>query len=117
MRLRGLMAAGLLTSLTGCVGSAPPGDAAPVTDLDAWLRVENQSYIDFSVFVWRQDTRQRLGRSTANTSVTFRLPPHVFTGRARLRFSADPIGRREGALSREVDVVPGDTVVMIIPPF
>lgn len=116
MAIRWLAAAVLLTLVAGCGGSGAPARPAPESGLEAWIRVENQSYNDFTMFVWRNETRQRLGRSTANTTTTFRLPANAFTGRARLRFSADPVGRREGALSREIDVAPGDTVIMVIPP-
>jgi hypothetical protein len=84
----------------------------------SFLRVENQSYTDFNIFVWREQTRQRLGRSTGNTTQTFRIPPDVTSGRTRmrLRFAADPIGLPSEGITREIDMQPGDTVFLIIPP-
>jgi hypothetical protein len=66
--------------------------------------------------VTHNTSRQRLGRSTANTTVTFKIPAQYVGNRARLRFIADPVGAAIESVSRELDVIPGDTVIMIIPP-
>lgn len=111
------MLAGLAAALVACGGSAQSSYPLPetVTGL-AVLRVENQSYVDFNIFVFRNESRQRLGRSTANTTQAFRIPTDVLTGQSRVRFAADPIGRPAAGITREIDVQPGDTVFLVIPP-
>ncbi|HET9513161.1 MAG TPA: hypothetical protein VFO95_04465 [Gemmatimonadales bacterium] len=108
----------LLSSAAACGGGPTPADQpTPTGSASAWIRVENQTFNDLNIGVVGQDgARQRLGRSTANTSVIFRVPPTFVTGRARLRFSLDPVGRAQASFTRELDMIPGDTVVMIIPP-
>jgi hypothetical protein len=108
---------GLAAALTGCGGSAQSSNPLPETLTGlAVLRVENQSYIDFNIFVFRNETRHRLGRSTANTTLAFKIPTDVMTGQTRIRFAADPIGRQAAGITREIDVQPGDTVFLTIPP-
>ena len=123
MEMRALSGIGMVAGAIACGGSSSPSDrpepsatAAASESAAAWLRVDNQTFVDLNLFVWHNNARQRLGRSTANTSVTFRIPPAYVTTRSRLRFIADPIGRTQESLTRELDVIPGDTVIMIIPP-
>lgn len=108
----------LLSGALACGGGPGPADQpSPTGSASAWIRVENQTFNDLSIGVVGPDgSRQRLGRSTANTSVVFRVPPTFVTGRTRLRFSVDPVGRTQASFTRELDMIPGDTVVMIIPP-
>ena len=117
MRKGNRMLAGVAAALVACGGSNNTADPRPetVTGLSV-LRVENQSYVDFNIFVWRDQTRQRLGRSTANTTQNYRIPTDVMTGQRRMRFAADPIGRQVEGITREIDVQPGDTVFLVIPP-
>jgi hypothetical protein len=117
MRKGNRILVGLAAALAACGGSTQASNPLPetVTGL-AVLRVENQSYFDFNIFVFRNETRQRLGRSTANTTLAFRIPTDVMTGQRRVRFGADPIGRDAAGITREIDVQPGDTVFLVIPP-
>ena len=117
MRKGNRILAWLAVALVACGGSSTSSDPRPetVTGLSV-LRVENQSYVDFNIFVWRDQTRQRMGRSTANTTQHFKIPTDVMTGQKRMRFAADPIGRQVEGITREIDVQPGDTVFLVIPP-
>ena len=117
MRKGNRLAAGLAAALVSCGGSSASSDPRPETLMGlAVLRVENQSYVDFNIFVFRDQTRQRLGRSTANSTQHYDIPSAVMTGRTRVRFGADPIGRQAEGITREIDVQPGDTVFLTIPP-
>lgn len=109
------LAHAVFIAAASCGGSGAVSSQAEPED-GAWLRVDNQTFQDLNMFVWHNQARQRLGRSTANTSITFRIPSSMVGTRSRLRIIADPIGRAVESLSRELDVVPGDTVIMIIPP-
>ena len=118
MRKGNRILVGLAAALAACGGSAQSSSnplPETVTGLTV-LRVENQSYTDFNIFVFRDQTRQRLGRSTANTTQHYKVPSDVMTGRTRVRFGADPIGRQSEGITREIDVQPGDTVFLVIPP-
>ena len=118
MRKGNRILAGLAAVLVACGGSGgaqPPAPEEGVTP--AFVSVENQSFTDFNVFVFRNETRQRLGRSTANTTQAFRIPVDLLTGQSpRIRIGADPIGREVVGITREITVMPGDTVILVIPP-
>jgi hypothetical protein len=117
MRKGNRLLAGLAAAMAACGGSSQSSDPRPETLMGlAILRVENQSFIDFNIFVFRNETRQRLGRSTANTTQAFKIPSDAMTGQSRVRFAADPIGRQAAGITREIDVLPGDTVFLTIPP-
>ena len=117
MRKGNRMLAVVAAMVVACGGSQSSSDPRPETLSGlAILRVENQSFIDFNVFVFRNETRQRLGRSTANTTQAFKIPSDVMTGQSRVRFGADPIGSPAAGITREIDVQPGDTVFLVIPP-
>lgn len=119
MRKGNRIFAWLAAALAACGSSTQTQSSYPLPETVsglAVLRVENQSYFDFNIFVFRNETRQRLGRSTANTTLAFRIPSDVMTGQRRVRFAADPIGREAAGITREIDVQPGDTVFLVIPP-
>jgi hypothetical protein len=108
-------------SLLGCGGgSAPtpaPAPSAQPDDLRAYLRVENQSWANFQMWVVRANSRQALGRSTANTTRVYPLPAaYVDPKGARISFIADPVGRPAPGVTRELTIFPGDTVMITIPP-
>jgi len=107
----------LAAALTACGGTSQVEDPEPLRSLrPAVVRVENQSWADFNIYVFRNQARQRLGRSTANTTQSFRIPADVMTGQPRITIGADPIGRQVTGISREISVQPGDTVFLVIPP-
>ena len=115
-RFRELFGFVAVAAAVACGGSTPSSTQPAPAGLDAWLRVDNQTFADFHMSVAHNTSRQRLGRSTANTTLTFKIPPSYVGNRARLRFIADPVGPTSESISRELDVIPGDTVIMIIPP-
>lgn len=115
-RFRKLIGFVVLAGVLACGGSAPSSNQPAPAGFDAWLRVDNQTFADFNMSVTHNSSRQRLGRSTANTTTIFKIPQSYAGNRARLRFIADPVGAAQESISRELDVIPGDTVIIIIPP-
>jgi hypothetical protein len=81
------------------------------------LKVENQGFPDMNVFVVPEGGgRVRLGTVTGNSNAYFPLPDYVVKGTRELRFQALPIATTRGPVSQSIMVVPGDTVVLTIPP-
>jgi hypothetical protein len=104
--------------LSGCGGTTGSTVAPRPSDAQAFVRVENQSWTDFSIFVVWEGARQRLGRSPASTTAAFPIPDR-YLGEGRggwVQFLVDPVGPPGGPLSRRLRVFPGDTVHIIIPP-
>ncbi len=80
------------------------------------LRVENQAFLDMTIYVYRSSQRIRLGTATGNSVTRLTIPPNLIFGATPLRFMADPIGGNRTPISSEITVAPGDEVVLTIPP-
>ena len=80
------------------------------------LRVENQAFLDMTIYVYRSSQRVRLGTATGNSVTRLTIPPNLIFGATPLRFMADPIGGNRTPISSEITVAPGDEVVLTIPP-
>lgn len=105
--------------VAACAGSQSPRTVpAPTAEgFKAVLRVENLTFVDLSIYVLRDNQRQRLGRSTANTTTFFTIPAAFVESPRPLRFITDPVGPIGEAFTRDVFVRPGDTVFMQLGPF
>lgn len=103
----------LVTSVSGC--SKQP--AAPVDPMaPAYVEVQNQGFLDMTVYVIRSGQRVRLGQVNGNSTALFELPRTMVNPGLPIRFQADPIGGNRTPFSQEIGVSPGDTVVLRIPP-
>jgi hypothetical protein len=80
------------------------------------LRVENQAFLDMTIYVYRSSQRIRLGTATGNSVTRLTIPANLIFGATPLRFQADPIGGNRAPISSEITVAPGDEVVLTIPP-
>ncbi|NUO39562.1 MAG: hypothetical protein HOQ17_13695 [Gemmatimonadaceae bacterium] len=80
------------------------------------LRVENQAFLDMTIYVYRSSQRIRLGTATGNSVTRLTIPANLIFGATPLRFQADPIGASRAPISSEITVAPGDEVVLTIPP-
>jgi hypothetical protein len=81
-----------------------------------YVRVENRAYLDMTIYIYRSSQRMRLGTVNGNSSTKFVIPHSLMFGATALRFQADPIGANRQPISEEINVSPGDEVVLIIPP-
>jgi hypothetical protein len=98
-----------------CSGNKKEDEAAepvPAT----MLKVENQAFLDMTIYVYRSSQRVRLGIANGNSTSRFTIPSNLIFGSTPLRFQADPIGRNRQPISQEITVTPGDEVVLTIPP-
>ena len=85
-------------------------------DAKTTVRVDNQSFLDMNVYVWRGSQRLRIGFVNGHSAQTFEIPRSLIFGATTLRFQADPIGSNRAPISEEIVVSPGDEVVLQIPP-
>lgn len=80
------------------------------------VQVDNQGFLDMTVYAARSTQRVRLGIAPGNSKTNFDVPQGLIFGLTSLRFIADPIGGRRASVSQEITVAPGDTVTLTIPP-
>ena len=80
------------------------------------LRVENQAFLDMTIYVYRSSQRVRLGTATGNSVTRLTIPANMIFGATPLRFQADPIGGNRTPISAEITVSAGDEVQLTIPP-
>jgi hypothetical protein len=80
------------------------------------LRVENQAFLDMTIYVFRSSQRIRLGVASGNSTTRLTIPRNLVFGATPLRFQADPIGASRTPISQEITVSPGDEVTLTIPP-
>ncbi|MEO5815174.1 MAG: hypothetical protein ABIT20_07830 [Gemmatimonadaceae bacterium] len=106
---------GTLALGAACFGNKKEDEAAepvPAT----MLKVENQAFLDMTIYVYRSSQRVRLGIANGNSTTRFVIPANLIFGSTPLRFQGDPIGRNRQPISQEITVSPGDEVVLTIPP-
>lgn len=106
-------AALLLLGVAGCrsTGGPPPDQRA-----ETFVRVENRSMLDMTVYVVRGAERRRLGLVNALSTQVLQIPRVLVDGAGVLRFLADPIGGSRTPVSEEIVVRHGDVVTLMIPP-
>lgn len=80
------------------------------------LRVENQAFLDMTIYVFRSSQRIRLGVASGNSTTRMTIPRNLVFGATPLRFQADPIGASRTPVTQEITVSPGDEVTLTIPP-
>ena len=104
-----------LAAVLACGGGPPPEGAAP--EAEAAVVVENLGFADVTMYaISATGNRVRLGQVTGSSTQRLSLPAYLVRGGERLRFLADPIGGREGPVSQELYVAPGETVSLTLPP-
>lgn len=81
------------------------------------VTVDNQSFLDMTVYVLSGGQRIRLGQATGSAKSKFTIPAYLIGyGIQPLRFVADPIGGSRLPVSEEINVQAGDEVILTIPP-
>lgn len=89
---------------------------APDPESRTTLKVENDAYLDMTIYVMRGAERVRLGLATGARISTFVIPADVLRTYTPLKFIADPVGGSRVSISEEITVRPGDEVILRIPP-
>jgi hypothetical protein len=103
-----------ITSIGCRSGNAPrrTSDGPVRTTID----VQNQDFNDMTVYVIVNGARTRLGIAPGNKTTVLTIPDYLLAGTTFLRFVCDPIGGNRTPVTEEVDVTPGDQLVMVINP-
>jgi hypothetical protein len=109
-----LAAALVIAPLTACPRTTRTTPGAE--DQPTWVRVENQSVTDATIYVWQSSVRLRLGIVNGVSKQTMQLPRSVIFGPTPLRFQVDFLAGNRSPITETITVVPGDTVFMQIPP-
>ena len=114
-RARHMSMVAALALAAACSGNTkedPAAEPVPPTR----LKVENQAYLDMTIYVYRNTQRVRLGVATGSSTTRMTIPANLIFGSTPLRFQADPIGANRQPVSQEISVSAGDEVTLIIPP-
>jgi len=112
LRTMAMVAALSATAVAGCVSrSKTAPEEAPT-----YVRVENQALADATVYVWQSSARVRLGVVNSMSTQTLRIPSSQILGPTPLRFQLDFLAGNRTPLTESITVVPGDTVVLQVPP-
>ena len=104
----------LTTGTASCfkASGSSPIDQQPRT----MLTVDNQNFLDFTIYLIAGGQRIRLGLAGGSRRTRFVIPPQFVFGASQLQFQADPIGGNRSPFSYPLSVSPGDEVELIIPP-
>jgi hypothetical protein len=113
-RAMAMFAVGCMALASACTQNKPEEGAEP--QAPTRLRVENQAFLDMTIYVYRNSQKIRLGTATGNSTTRFTVPSNLIFGATPLRFQADPIGSNRRSISEEITVSPGDEVTLTIPP-
>ena len=116
MRIR-VIAASIAMLVVGACSGFKHGSGTADLNQPSVVQVDNQGFLDMTVYAARSTERIRLGTATGNSKTSFRIPSSLVSGLTPLRFIADPIGATRASVSEEITVAPGDTVVLTIPPI
>jgi hypothetical protein len=112
MTRRIFICAAAALALSACGGARSQASDQPQTT----LRVENQGFLDMTIYLLAGSQRVRLGIATGNSTTVMRIPSQYVFGATSLRFLADPIGGNRTPVSESITVTPGDEVGLVIPP-
>ena len=85
-------------------------------DPPTFAQIDNQAFLDATIYVFRGSERVRLGYAPGGRRSTFRIPQQLMFGVTSLRFQVDFVGSPRAPFSDEISVTPGDTVHVTIPP-
>lgn len=115
MRNRSVFVALLVLGAAAC-NALSRGSGSSDQNQPTVVQVDNQGFLDMTVYAARSAQRVRLGIATGNRKTNLSVPSSLVFGLTPLHFIADPIGGNRASVSQEITVTPGDTVVLMIPP-
>jgi hypothetical protein len=112
--IRRMLLVAACVALPACASSG--GNAAAADHPATTVLVDNQAFLDMTIYVLQGGQRIRLGTANALTKTKFRIPVGIVNGITTVRFLADPIGSNRNPVSDQLTVNEGDEVELRIPP-
>lgn len=107
----------LIIAVSMTVAACGGARRAPATPgAETTVRVRNQGFLDRVIYLVAGSQRIRLGQVTGNSTAVLRIPQQYVFGASQMRFIADPIGSNVAPISESITVIPGDEVILTIPP-
>ena len=116
MRRVSMVLLGTLALGAACSRNMKEGEELAEPTPTTRLKVENQAYLDMTIYVYRSSQRIRLGVANGSSTTRMVIPSNLIFGSTALRFQADPIGANRQPVTQEISVSAGDEVILIIPP-
>ena len=103
-----------LMAVAACGSGSPAPPPSPIAETH--LRVVNQAFADYTVYLVQSGQRIRLGTAGGLRTTVFTIPATFVSPGQTLGFLADPIGGSRAGVSQEISVEPGDVVDLTISP-
>lgn len=100
----------LLLLSTSCAGKQKEA-TRPLPTSPTSLRIENQNWLDVTIYVVHDGQRSRLGAATAAHTTELEIPPTLLGQLGAIRLMADPVGSSQTIISPTVVVKPGTRLV------
>ena len=105
---------GALVLLAACAPATRNGAAAAPSQ-DVYLSVDNQNWLDVSIYALRGTSRTRIGQVTGNGSAQLRIPSTAIVA-GQVRLMADAIGSNERFVTDVISVDPDQRVQLLVAP-
>ena len=102
---------------TACSHARSSAESETEPQAATTVKVDNQNYQDFDVYVLGAGQRIRLGRVASLSSEVFTIPPAIVSISIDLRFELHAIGARTNPRTERITVRPGDQVQLTIPAY
>ena len=110
---RSLLLPAIVLLMTAC-GAKHKDGQQPLPSLPASLQVENNNWLDVTIYVIHDGQRSRLGSATAAETTDFTLHPAILGQLGAIQLIADPVGAPNGITSPTIVVKPGTRVVWML---
>ncbi|MBT8395536.1 MAG: hypothetical protein KJN92_01160 [Gemmatimonadetes bacterium] len=104
----------LVTGAHGCGKKDPDSPFRRRVDSPVQVMVENNNFLDVTVYAVAGGVSSRLGDVTGKNSATFTLNPRRVSMASGLQLMVDPLGSSERYLSRTVYPAGGVTVLLTV---
>lgn len=105
---------GALMLMAACAPMAKNGTVIAPSPA-VYLTVDNQNYLDASIYAVRGASRLRLGQVSGNGSAQLKIPANAIVG-GQVRLMADAIGSNERFVTDYISVDPDQRVQLILAP-
>jgi hypothetical protein len=106
-----LLLPALALLLNGCGGKGQKETTRPLPTGPTSLRVENNNWLDVTIYVVHDGQRSRLGAATAARTTDFAIQPAQLGQLGAIRLIADPVGSPKAIASPTVVVKAGARLV------